>query len=123
MTDPHYIEITTIVGPIAEPHVLHTHDGEGGLDDTEHGRLAQRIFTAVTDIAPHADMSAHITTEANERAALIAERNRLRAVVEAFMNGDADDLTEALAKLDASGNTDVTVTDIPDPKNNPRFRR
>lgn len=82
MSDDHYIEFTAIIGPIDEPHALHIHDGKGGVHDTEHGRLAQRLFDTVADIV-QADMAAHVTTDNATRSALIVERNRLRTVADA----------------------------------------
>jgi hypothetical protein len=88
VSDERFIEFTAIIGPIEPPHALHVRD-QDGTHDTVHGRLARRLFEAVVAIDPHADMSAHVTTEAKMQARhdAVAERDRTRAVVEAVHQG------------------------------------
>lgn len=87
----HYIEVTAIIGPIDEPHVLHTFDPDGTVRMTAHGDLAERLFNAIYKVDHDADVSAHVTTEdrmlsgpgllRDALASVTDERDELRDVV------------------------------------------
>jgi hypothetical protein len=83
--DEHYIEFTAVIGPIDEPHKLHTFDADGSPRNTVHGDLSDRLASAVWEVDHDADVSAHVTTETEmqARSDAVAERDRMRDELEA----------------------------------------